>query len=220
MLSPSLLASVGVGLELLLTTTSSNTDAHDPLLTVQRKVALVPNGTPVTDVLKEEALVIVAVPPATVQSPLPMAGAVAFSVKLPLLHCEMSVPAAAALGGASLRTNNVACVDVQTPLLIVHCNTTSPVPATTPVMVVLGKFALVIVAVPLTILQVPVVPATAAFPAMVKVLLLHWMIFGPAFAALGATSTSMVMPALVPVQLAAELTTTLTTSPSAKAVVV
>jgi hypothetical protein len=52
-------------------------------------------------------------------------------------------------------------------------------------MVLVGEFTLVIVAVPLTTLQVPVVPATAALAAMVKVVLLHWMISGPAFAVFG-----------------------------------
>jgi hypothetical protein len=43
-------------------TTSSLVDAHDPLDTVQRNVALVPTGTPVTVVLNEFALLMMAVP--------------------------------------------------------------------------------------------------------------------------------------------------------------
>ena len=97
-LSPSLLESVGVGLLLLVSNTSSLFEAHEPFDTVQRNVALVPTGTPVTVVLKELALLIVAVPDTTVHEPVPITGAVALSVNVPLLHCAMSEPATAALG--------------------------------------------------------------------------------------------------------------------------
>ena len=71
---------------LFVMTTSSLLEEHDPFDTVHRSVALVPTGTPLTVVLKELALLIVAVPEATLQLPVPMAGAVAFRVKVPLLH--------------------------------------------------------------------------------------------------------------------------------------
>ena len=74
---------------------------------------------------------------------------------------------------------------VHVPLLIVQRSTTFPDPAVTPVMVLVGEFTLVMVAVPLTTLHVPVVPAMAAFAAIVKVELLHWTMSGPAFAVLG-----------------------------------
>ena len=83
---------------MLVSITSSKAVAHEPFETVQRKVALVPTGTPVTDVLKEAGLVIVAVPEKTLHTPVPIAGAVAERVKVPELHWAMSVPAAGADG--------------------------------------------------------------------------------------------------------------------------
>jgi hypothetical protein len=219
-LSASLLASVGTGLVLFVITTSSVVDAHDPFDTVQRSVALVPTGTPVTVVLKEFTLVTVAVPDTTLHTPVPVAGLVAFSVKVPLLHWAMSAPATAALGAASLRIVMSSLVGVHTPLLIVQRRTTSPDPAATPVMVVVAELTLVIVAVPLTTLHVPVVPATAAFAAIVKVALLHWIMSAPARAAFGAALTVIVRFALVPEHPAAEVTITLTASPLASVLVV
>src|SRR5688572_2298773 len=112
-------------------------------------------------------------------------------------------------------------VGEHTPLLIVQRTTTFPEPAVTPVTVVVGELGLVIVALPLTRVQVPVVPATDALPAIVKVLLLHWIISGPALATFGAASTFIVIPALGTLtHPAAEVITTLTTSLSARVVVV
>jgi hypothetical protein len=195
-------------------------DAHDPFDTVQRSVALVPTGTAVAVVLKEFTLVIVAVPDTTLQMPVPVTGAVAFSVKVPLLHCAMSAPATAALGAESLRMLISSLLEVHPALLIVQRSTTSPDPAVTPVMVVVGEFTLVIVAVPLTTLQVPVVPPTAAFAAIVKLSSLHWIMSPPARAAFGAVLTVIVRFPLVPEHPAAEVTITLTASPLASVLVV
>ncbi len=132
----------------------------------------------------------------------------------------MSDPALAALGGASLRTNKLSNVEVHTPLLIVQRSTTFPAPAVTPVTIVVGEFGLAGVADPVITLHVPNVPAAAALAAIRKVPLSHWMISGPAAAALGAASTLIVRPALVPTQPAAEVMMTSTTSLFCKVVVV
>ncbi len=64
----------------------------------------------------------------------------------------------------------------QVPLVTVHFNVTL-VPATTPVMVVVGEFRSVMVAVPLTTVHTPV-PTDGALCVMVKVDVLHKVWFG------------------------------------------
>ena len=86
------------GLVLLVNTTSSVEAAHDPLEIVHVKVALLPAVTPVTPDVAEEALVIVAVPLATVHVPLPTEAALPAKVKLELAHWAMSLPAADTVG--------------------------------------------------------------------------------------------------------------------------
>lgn len=58
------------------------------MVTVQRREALVPTGTPVTVDVGEEGVVIVAVPLTTFHKPVPVVGVLPASVKLPLLHCS------------------------------------------------------------------------------------------------------------------------------------
>jgi hypothetical protein len=80
-------ASAVVGVAVLLMTTSSNVDPHtDPLLIVQRNVAVVPAGTAVTVVVALAGLVIVAVPEINVHKPVPGAAALPAIVKLAVLH--------------------------------------------------------------------------------------------------------------------------------------
>ena len=122
-LSPSLLDSVAVGFALLVMITSSGLDAHDPFDTVHRSVALVPTATPVTVVLNDEALVIVAPPAIRLHDHVPIAGAVAFSVKVPELHCSISGPAFAALGVWSKRIVTSSLLGEHTPFVIVHRST-------------------------------------------------------------------------------------------------
>src|SRR5690606_6126390 len=84
MLTP---ASAVVGLAVLLSTSSSKVlPQTTPLLIVQRKVALVPAGTPVIVVVALAGVVIVAVPDSTVHNPVPGAAAFAAMVKFPSLH--------------------------------------------------------------------------------------------------------------------------------------
>ena len=78
--------------------TSSMLGVHTPLVMVQRKVALLPTGTPVTPLLALVGVVIVAVPDTNVHKPVPLAGTLPARVKLPLLHCSWSDPAAAGVG--------------------------------------------------------------------------------------------------------------------------
>ncbi len=70
------------------------------MLIVHRKVAELPAGTPVTPEVGEDGFVIVAVPEATDQDPLPTVGAFPASVKLPSLQFDWSLPAFAVVGRA------------------------------------------------------------------------------------------------------------------------
>jgi hypothetical protein len=82
-LSPAIDVAGGVELDSI---TSSKLAVQGLLLIVQRKVALVPTGTPVTVDVGDEASVIVAVPDSTVHVPVPEVAVLPASVKDPLLH--------------------------------------------------------------------------------------------------------------------------------------
>jgi hypothetical protein len=80
-------ASAVVGAAVLLITTSSKVDPQTtPLLIVQRNVAVVPAGTPVTVVVALAGVVIVPVPDCNVHNPVPGAAAFAAIVKFAVLH--------------------------------------------------------------------------------------------------------------------------------------
>ena len=91
-------ASAIVALALLVSTTSEVLGVHTPLLIVQRNVALVPTGTPVTPLLLAVGAVIVAVPLTKLQLPVPLTGTFPASVKLPFEHCSWLGPATETLG--------------------------------------------------------------------------------------------------------------------------
>jgi hypothetical protein len=94
-------ASATVGKASLFKVISSWVEAQTPFDTVQRSTALVPAGTPVTVVVAEFKLVIVAVPLTILHTPVPTTGAVADMVNVPVLHCVMLAgPATDALGEA------------------------------------------------------------------------------------------------------------------------
>src|SRR5690606_20311616 len=114
--------------------------------------------TPVTVVLYENGFTMVALPPTKDHSPVPTAGSLAVTVKVLLPHCVMSDPATAADGASRLVTTTSSNVEAHTPLLIVQRKVTE-VPAGTPVMVMFGSWMSPSVAVPFSIVQVPVVPA-------------------------------------------------------------
>ena len=91
-------ASAVLGRVLLVKITSSLLSGQLPFVIVQRKVALVPKGTPVTPLVAEPGVVTVAVPPTMLHAPLPTTAAFPARVKAGLLHCGMSVPALAVVG--------------------------------------------------------------------------------------------------------------------------
>jgi len=65
---------------------SSVEDAQTPLEMVHLRVALLPGVTPVTAVVLEEGVVIIAVPLTTDHRPLPTIGLLAAIVKVDALH--------------------------------------------------------------------------------------------------------------------------------------
>ena len=143
---------------------------HVPLVIVQRSVALVPTGTPVTPLVANVLVVMVAVPAVTVQRPVPIPGTLPASVKLAVLHCVMSVPAAAVVGRASL-VNTTSSALVQLPLVIVQ-RSVALLPAARPVTPLIADAGVVIDTAPLTILHNPV-PKPGTLPARVNELVLH-----------------------------------------------
>src|SRR5687768_13512599 len=74
-----------VGLGLFVRTTSSNA-LHVPFVTVHLTVALVPAATPVTVVVGDPGVVIVALPLISVHTPVPGEGALCVIVKVEVLH--------------------------------------------------------------------------------------------------------------------------------------
>src|SRR5690606_15631758 len=93
-------ASAVSGRSLLVITTSSVLSTQLPLVTVHRKVKLVPAATAVTVVFERLGLVMFPLPDTIDQVPVPIAGTAAPIVKVPSLHCSWSLPAVAAEGSA------------------------------------------------------------------------------------------------------------------------
>jgi hypothetical protein len=60
---------------------------HTPLLILHCNWAVLPAGTPVTVVVGELGLVIVAVPPNKLQLPIPFTGVLPDIKNVPVLHC-------------------------------------------------------------------------------------------------------------------------------------
>jgi hypothetical protein len=96
----------------------------------------------------------------------------------------MSVPAFAVVGVARLVITTSSVTLAHTPLEIVHLSV-ALLPAASPVTVVVFEVGVVMDTAPLTMLQLPV-PVVAAVAAIVKVLLLHWVISEPAINPVGA----------------------------------
>jgi hypothetical protein len=143
-----------------------------PLLTVQRNVALVPAAIDVTVVVLKDGFVIVALPATMLHAPVPTVGAVAFIVKVLMLHCSISAtPASAVLGTSLLINNTSSVVGVHVPLLTVHLNV-AVVPTGTPVTGLVAEDDVVMLAVPPTTLHAPV-PVPGAVAPNVKLPLLH-----------------------------------------------
>ena len=139
---------------------------------VHLKVALVPAVTPVTVVVGEVVLVMVAVPAITLQAPIPEVGALAAIVKVLVLQSVMSPPAKDAVGNELLVRITSSWLTAQTtPLVIVHLNV-ALVPTGTPVTPLVGLDGVVIVAVPVRTDQAPE-PTNGVLPAKVKLATLH-----------------------------------------------
>ena len=139
-------------------------------------MTLDPAFKPVTVLASDDAVVITApfAGPRIVHRPVapPGEGALPASVKLAVLHSSWSKPAFAATGGALLVSTTSSKLEHE-PFAIVHLNVTLK-PALSPVTVVVAELILVITA-PFAapwIVQVPV-PGAAAFPANVKIAVLH-----------------------------------------------
>jgi hypothetical protein len=150
--------------------TTVSEDEQVPFVTVQRRVALVPAGTPVTPDVGEDGVVIVAVPLTTLHAPVPVDGELPANVKEPLLHCSCPRPASAVVACASF-VKTTESADEQVPFVIVHFKVADD-PAGTPVTPDVAEDGVVIVAVPLVTDHTPV-PEVAPLPASVKAPLLH-----------------------------------------------
>ncbi len=87
-----------VGKALLVITTSSVELVQLPLLIVHLSVAELPAAKPVTVVVREDAVVIVAEPLINDQAPVPTVGLLAAMVNVLVLHCAISAPAFAVVG--------------------------------------------------------------------------------------------------------------------------
>jgi hypothetical protein len=104
---------------LLAITRSSDEVAQLPLLMVHRRVAELPAARPVTVVVLEVCVVMLAVPLISDQSPVPTEGLFAAMVNEPLLHCAISGPALEVLGKALLVITTLS-VEVHAPLGMVQ----------------------------------------------------------------------------------------------------
>ena len=174
-----------------------------PDVIVQRKVAILPNGT-ITPVLGLFGFVIVAEPLISVQTPVPTEGVLAAIVKFGLLHCGISAPASAVMSGLFVKVTS--SVTEHIPFDTVHL-TTVKVPTVTSIIVELKVLRSVIVPSPLTIDHDCVVVA-GVLPFNVNVLLLHCVWSMPASAEIvllltlvKTTSSMAVQPPFVTVHL-------------------
>ena len=93
---------VTAGTGLFVITISSVDAEHGLLLTVHRSVAEVPDARFVIFVIRDDGVTIVALPETRDHIPVPGDGASAAIIKFPLLHCDISGPALATLGGAAM----------------------------------------------------------------------------------------------------------------------
>lgn len=156
---------------MLVRITSSVDDVHPGLLIVHLNVAEAPSPKPVIPDVGDPGVVILALPAITVQVPVPVAGVLPPSVKLPLLQLLRSPPAFAAVGVVLLVRITSSVETVHTPLEIDHLNV-AEVPRGTPVTADVADPGDVTDAVPENTVHAPV-PVTGVLPASVKAELLH-----------------------------------------------
>src|SRR5688500_3164808 len=180
--APALAATGGA---LFVSTTTSDVE-HEPLLIVHLSVTLLPAARPVTVVVGEAVLVMVAAPASIVHTPVPGAAALAASVKVDVLQSVWSAPAAAT-GGVWLLVSTTSSKLVQAPLVTVHLNVTL-FPAIRPVTVLVGDVSVVILAplaAPVIVHKPVAVTGEGASAAKVKFGVLHSSWSAPALAATG-----------------------------------
>ena len=151
---------------------SSKVGRQPPLLTVQRSVALVPAAIPVTVVVANAVLVMIAVPLCKLHTPTPTVGTTAAIVKLLVLHCVILTPPSAVSDGNKLISVTSSNVLPQTPLVIVQRKTVATAPAVTPVTPLVAEAGVLTEPGPLITVHNPV-PGAAAFPANVNADVLH-----------------------------------------------
>lgn len=163
----------------LVSITSSVVAGQVPFETVHLKVALVPAVTLVMPDVREPGVVMPAVPLTRLHVPVPVPGAVAVMVKLPLLQFVLSAPALATEGDALL-VNITASDEVQPPFVMVQVKV-ALVPVGTPVTPDVGEVLVVMIAVPLVTDHKPV-PTEGVLPASVKLPLLQLPWSAPAAA--------------------------------------
>jgi hypothetical protein len=145
-------------------TTSSMEGVQPAPLIVHLKVA-VPAISPVTPDVGLAGVVMVAVPVTTVHAPVPLVGVLPARVAV-AAHTVWSAPALEAVSPPLTLMITSSVDDVQGELLIVHLKVLAPTP--NPVTPEVALVGVVIVAVPVTTLQVPV-PAAGVLPARVVV---------------------------------------------------
>lgn len=167
-----------VGTALFVNTTVLAEEGQVPLEIVQRSVAVLPAETVTFDV-GDEGVVIVAVPLATVQAPVPTIGVLAAIVKADVLHWVIFDPATEVEGVALLVKVTFDEVE-QAPFAMVHL-TTAAVPTGTPDTDVTAEFGRAMVAEPLTKLQEPT-PIKGRLPVAVNKPFSHCEVVVPALA--------------------------------------
>ena len=128
----------------MVNTTTSDVLPHDPFVIVHRSVTLVPAVTPVTVVLNDAVLVIVAEPASIVHKPVPGAGAFPARVNVEVLHRVLSEPASAT-GGVARFVSTTSSKAVHAPFVTVQRKVTLA-PALSPVTVLVGEVSSVMVA--------------------------------------------------------------------------
>jgi hypothetical protein len=160
---------VASGNEIFLITTSS-VELQDPLVTVQRKLIFVLEGTKVTVDEADDGVVIVDVPLTNDHAPVPDDGLLPAKLKVEVLHSDWSAPALAFVTAASFLITT-SSVELQVPLVIVQRKVIFVLVGTL-VTVEVAEDDVVIVDVPLINDHAPV-PDDGLFPDKVNVDVLH-----------------------------------------------
>ena len=150
---------------------SSVEGEQDAAVIVQRRVAVAPGTKPVTVVVAELGVVMVAIPEVKVHNPLPVMAVLPARLVLVKLHSIWSMLASDVVGAGSEVSVTSSKESAQLPLLIVHLNT-DEAPTVKPVNPEVGEEGVLMSAEPELTVHTPL-PTTAALPARVLVVTLH-----------------------------------------------